>query len=141
VKNNVVVKIILSLVLLGIIAALGGIAYQAGMVNGLAQIGQGGAVKDLTAPYEYRPMLFGFPYIGVFSFIIPLILVCMAFSVLRCIFWGGGWGWRHLYRRGPWGVYPGARWGWDDDLPPFFDEWHRRAHEKRPDETAEKKEV
>jgi hypothetical protein len=140
-KGNVVVKIILCLALVGIIAALGGIAYQAGVVSGLAQSGQGEAAKGLTTPYMYHHGMFGIPFIGVFSFIIPLILICMAFSVLRCIFWGGRWGWRHMYRHGPWGMYPGDRWDWDKDTPPFFDEWHRRAHEKRPDETAEKNEV
>lgn len=137
-KDNVVVKIILCVVLIGIIAALGGIAYQAGMVSGQAQ---GETVNDAAVPYVYHYGIFGFPFMGVFAIIIPLILICMAIRVLDCIFWGGRGRWKHFYRHGPWRMYADDRWNWDDDTPPFFDEWHRRAHEKKSDEAAEKEEV
>ena len=59
----------------------------------------------------------------------PIIAVFFWFWVLRMVFWGPWWGWRR--RRRYWDSY------YDD--PRWFDEWHRRAHER--EERAGKSEV
>jgi hypothetical protein len=58
-----------------------------------------------------RPWGFGF---GFFPFF-PLFFILFWAFVLRGMFWRGGW-------RGRGCGY--------DGVPPAFDEWHRRAHEK-----------
>lgn len=91
---------------------VGSVAYQFGMSQGLAQSGQAvGAAAPAYPPYPYgwhRPWGFGF---------FPFLFLLFWFVILRGAFWGGPW--RHRW------YYAGPH-----DLPPAFDEWHRRAHEK-----------
>jgi hypothetical protein len=55
----------------------------------------------------WRPWGFGF---GFF----PFFLIVLCFFLLRRAFWGPRW--RQPYYR--------------DGIPPRFEEWHRRAHER-----------
>jgi hypothetical protein len=92
-------------------AAVGFFAYNAGFAQGVAESARVAATPGGPAPYLYmwpRPWGFGF---GFF----PFFLLLLCFFLLRRLLWGGPrWGWGHYY----------------DGVPPRFDEWHRRAHER-----------
>jgi hypothetical protein len=66
--------------------------------------------------------------------LIPLFLLFLVFGSMRALLWHGPMGWRHQMHHG--------HWGWRDengkDVPPFFEEWHRRAHGEPQDESAKK---
>jgi hypothetical protein len=96
-------------VVLAVLVALGlGVAYQAGVSHGLAlQIPAGTAFPSAYYYGWYRP--WGFGWFG------PLFFLFIWFAVLRGIFWGGRRRWYY------------SRW---HDVPPAFDDWHRRAHER-----------
>ena len=101
------------------VVAIGVAAYDAGVAHGLAQ------QVSVTAgpgayPYPYywhRPWGFGIFF--------PLLF---ALLFLRLVFWGA-LGHRRFYGRGYCG---GGRY----DVPPAFEEWHRRAHERGPQDPA-----
>lgn len=109
--------LVLAAVLLSVIAGI--IAYNIGVSHGLAQTAiaaaaqnaPGGAVPPYAYYYGYRPWGFGFGF--------PILFfVFVWFVLLRGMWWRGG-PWRHpYYSGGPGGV------------PPAFDEWHRRAHDR-----------
>ena len=101
-------------VLLAVLVAsvIGVFAYNAGVSHGLAQ--QISAASPGSYPYPYWPRPWGFG----FGFFFPLLF---GFLLLRLVFWGGhrrGHGGRGYYGAGP------------CDVPPAFDEWHRRAHQR-----------
>src|SRR5258706_11010552 len=102
-------------VTVAIVATLVGVfAYNAGVTHGIAQAGQAAGAPGVFVPYGwYRPWGFGF---------FPFLFFGLWFLALRGLFWGGGWR-RHRY------------YGYSD-LPPAFDEWHRRAHERMTAEPA-----
>jgi hypothetical protein len=113
----------LVVMLIGILGsvAIGVVAYNMGVSHGLAMsapaaAGQSGA--PVAVPYGaygpygwYRPWGFGF-----FPFA-PFLFIFFWFFLLRGLFWGG-------FRRRRW-YYPGPY-----DVPPSFDEWHKRAHDR-----------
>jgi hypothetical protein len=78
-------------------------------------------------PGKLHPSGFG---IGCFGALFLVLLFFLAMKAFRILFWGPRWGWAHHGGHGPWG------WHRRGDLPPMFDEWHRRAH----GESAEEKE-
>ena len=103
-------------ILLAVLVAsvIGVFAYNAGVSHGLAQ--QISAANPGSYPYPYWPRPWGFG----FGFFFPLLF---AFLALRLVFWGAfghrRWhGGRGYYGAGPY------------DVPPAFDEWHRRAHQR-----------
>ena len=116
--------------------AIGGIAYQAGVSQGIAlqppaaaaPAAPGGAQAAPAPVYDgyryYRPWRY-----GPFGFVWPLFSILFFVFFMKAIFWGlfgYGWGWRR-------------RWYYDrpDDYGPSrFDEWHRRAHERMRDDRA-----
>ncbi len=129
-------RIIVVLVLLAALAGIGIYAYNAGLASGLAQkvTAQGGQAVPAPSPYFWPPFFgFGFGF-GFRGFLIPLFLLFLGFASVRALFWRGGWGWRRHMVHGPWG----SREGNDKGVPPFFEEWHRRAH-GQPDESNEPK--
>ena len=67
---------------------------------------------------------------GIFRFIGTLFLIGLIFFFIRMVFFKRGWG---GFSRFGWGG-PGGHRG----MPPFFEEWHKRAHEPQaaPDATA-----
>jgi hypothetical protein len=94
--------------------AIGVVAYDAGLTRGAAEAA---AASGTLPPYAfgwgwYRPWGFGFGF-PLFFFLFWLVLA-------RAAFWGGPWRRRWYYHGG--------------DVPPAFDDWHRRAHERmQPD--------
>ena len=104
---------VLMVVLLSTVAAI--VAYNLGFSHGLAQqlAAQGGQVPPY--PYGwYRPWGFGLGF--------PILFFILLWFVLaRAFFWGRRWhyGYGHPAWRG---------------VPPMFDEWHRRAHERLKEE-------
>ena len=106
-------------VVLALLVALGiGFgAYNYGVSQGIANSPQvAAAIRDgghAASPYPWHHGPFGF---GFFPFF-PFFGILFFFLIARLIFWGRPW--------------RGHR-GWDGpyDVPPMFDEWHRRAHEQ-----------
>jgi hypothetical protein len=95
-------------------AMVGGIAYNAGVAQGIAQSGK--IVAGPAGPYPYPyPYYWYRPWGGGFFFA-PLFFIAFWLLVIRGLFWRGGW------HRG--GCGPGGR----------LDEWHRRAHERMGNE-------
>ena len=116
-------RVLVVLVLIAAILGIGVYAYNIGMAAGLAQKAQVQTVGPTQLPHLYygHPFLgFGF---GLLGCLIPLFLLFLVLGCLRFLFWRGPMGWGHMHHR---------RWNWHDengkDIPPFFAEWHRRAH-------------
>jgi hypothetical protein len=99
-------------VLAGVLLAVvvGIVSFNAGVSHGLAVSAPAlGAAPGAVVPfYVYRPWGFGF---------FPFGFVLLWFLLFRLAFWGG-FRRRRWYYRGP------------HDVPPSFDEWHQRAHER-----------
>jgi hypothetical protein len=111
-----IVGILVGLVVIAIGAGIVNNAYQAGLAQGLAQSGQPGEPQPGMRPYHYGPWGYGWfgHGFGFFGFLLFLFLI---FAVIRGLFfWGRG-------GPGSWHRGPGA------GAPPWFEEWHRRAHE------------
>jgi hypothetical protein len=127
-------RILAALVLIAAVVGVGAYAYSLGITQGLAQkvpVTTGG-----TAPVPYfYPMhpFFGFGW-GPLGCLVPFFLLCLIFGSVRALFWHGPMGWRHhMMHRSHWGRDEN-----DKDFPPFFAEWHRRAHGEPEDKPAEK---
>jgi hypothetical protein len=89
--------------------AVGAMGYNIGVSHGLGMAAPAAGAPGAAMPYLwYRPWGFGFG---------PLFLVLLFFFVLRPLLWGGAYG-RRWYYAHPY------------ELPPRFEEWHRRAHEQ-----------
>ncbi len=133
-SRNTGLRILSALVLIAAVAGIAFFAYQAGFANGSPVTLEAPSGQSVPAPYPYpyygmhffRPWGFGF---GCFGILIPLFLFFLAIHALRVLFWGPR-RWGRGY--GPW------RHGYEGDVPPMFDEWHKRAHGEEP--PSEKKE-
>jgi hypothetical protein len=108
------------IILLALVVALaiGVGAYNYGFSQGVVSSPQvATAIRDgghVAYPYAWHYGPFGFGFFPLFPFFAILVWILIA----RAIFWGRPW-------RGHRGWYgPG-------DVPPMFDEWHRRAHEQQ----------
>ena len=99
-----------ALLAVGLAVLVGAWTYNLGLAHGLAT-----QLPAAAGPYPwafYRPWGFGFPGF-------PLFFLFFWFVAIRFFLCGGR-------RRGGWGGYYDSR----DDVPPMFQEWHRRAHEQ-----------
>jgi hypothetical protein len=105
------------LVILGGIA-IGVGAYNAGIHEGLERSGDAAEVVRYVGPG------FGFPF-GLVLF--PLFFFGI-FALMRGAFWRRGW---DGHGHGPSGPGP-----WGKGGPPAFEEWHRRQHERSPEQTS-----
>jgi hypothetical protein len=106
-RNRAIVGVLLAV---AAAAAVGMFAYNAGVAQGLAESARWAATPGAPPPYPYmwRPWGFGF---GFF----PILLLLFFFFGLRRLLGGGrGWGYGH----------------YGDGVPPRFEEWHRRAHDR-----------
>ncbi len=110
--------VLLVLVLILGAVIVGAYAYTAGVAQGIAESGKLPATGIAPYPYGYHPFGWGFGFLGCFA---PILLVFLLMMLMRAFFWHGPrWGmYRHWGKEGY-----GAR-----DVPPMFEEWHKRAHE------------
>lgn len=121
--------VVLALVIAAGLVGLGLLVFNAGVAQGLAESGKltiaaGPAGGPGAGPWYGYPHAWGFGF-GPLGCLVPFLLLLGFFAVMRLMFWG-----RHSYR--PW-AGPGrghrfSHWGGEQGVPPFFDEWHRRAH-------------
>ena len=127
--NRFVFRILAGSVLIGVIAGIGYLAFNAGVAQGTASqmpVAQPDGPAVGVPPYP--PFGYGMPYwrpfpffgMGCFAPLLGIFLLFLALRLFGFIFWGHRWGhWHH----GPW------RAGWTEgEAPPMFQEWHRRAH-------------
>ena len=144
-NRRLVLGILVVILLVVGAVAVGGYAYNIGVSQGLASSGKlvvppgGGVVAPyyFGAPYFYHPFGFGFGFLGC---LFPLLGFFLIFALIRGLFWRGGWGGGWGGRRG-WGGPGGQGYGpGGQNVPPMFDEWHRRAHggpEQKPEGTGQ----
>ena len=114
-------RLVIALLAVATLVSVGFYSYNAGMARGVAESGRviaspGGAAPTIFWP---RPWGFGFGFP-----LFPLFFVFFWIFVLRGLFWRGG----HWSRR--WGV---------DGVPPAFEDWHRRIHERPANTPASEK--
>ena len=152
-RNGFVFRLIGVVLLLGLIAGGGAMAYKAGMAQGISQApavataiskaaesGQVAPVPPMMygygQPYGYG---YGFGYrhhFNPFGAICgSLIFLFFFFSFMKMIFFRKmRHGWGHHGHHGPWGK------DWKDGVPSMFNEWHKHAHGETPAEEGDKKE-
>lgn len=120
--------VVMALVIAAGLGGLGLMVFNAGVAQGLAESGKlaiaaGSQGAATTGAWYAYPHAWGFGF-GPLGCLVPFLLLLGFFAVMRLLFWG-----RHSYR--PWGASGGrshfGRWE-EHDVPPFFDEWHRRVH-------------
>ena len=97
-------RIAIGVLALATLAGVSTYSYNAGLAQGLSESGR-------TIAFAPRPWGFGFGFFPIF----PLFVIFFWFVILRGLFWRGPWGHRRWYY---------------DGVPPAFDEWHRRAHDR-----------
>jgi hypothetical protein len=145
------VRILGAALVLGLIAGAGAFGYRAGMAQGITQAPavakaiEKAAENGQAAPQMMYPRNFGYGYSpmpfhhgGFFNpigaicgsiFFLFLFLGAMKMLFFRRMIWNGG---HHM--RGPWG------WHGEGGVPSMFSEWHKRAHEDKPESEEGKKE-
>lgn len=143
-NRRVVSGILITLLVVGALAAVGLYAYSWGVAQGAMQntqivVPEGGAVTAPVYPWAGGPFYhYGPGYgrwgmgFGPLGCLFPLLGFLLFFALLRGLFWG--WG-----RRG-WGGHHRGGWGNGGNPPPMFEEWHRRAHGETPPAEAPKNE-
>jgi hypothetical protein len=119
-----------SLILIAGLAAIGYLIFQAGVAQG-AEVGVE-AFEFAHPMYGPRPFL-----MGLLGFILVIFLVKFVMRMFFFPFFAFGMGRRHWRHRHP-GMY--GKWHEDKDLPPFFKDWHDRAHDPKAEEATESEE-
>src|SRR5436190_2055062 len=114
-NRSIVFRIFLTLVLLGALAGVGVLAYNAGLTQaGMTQVvqttgGEGpGSMHTYMygAPFEHS---FGMHAFGLLVCLVPLFLLFLFFAAMRALIWHGPHGW---HRRGMMG-----HWDSEDGVP------------------------
>jgi hypothetical protein len=126
-NRRVVVGILMTLLVVGALAAVGVYAYSWGVAQGALQNAQivvpdGAAVPAPVYPFYGAPFYHHGPGFGRWGFgigplgcLFPILGFFLLFLLFRGLFWGWGGGW--------------GRHGWGGGPHDRFEEWHRRAHE------------
>ncbi|HUH98804.1 MAG TPA: hypothetical protein VLZ89_15690 [Anaerolineales bacterium] len=132
-NGKIFARILAALVLIGVIAGIALLAFNAGIAQGVATRLPASAPQSGTGPYPYYGApFFWHPFFGVFGFLIALFLLFFALRLISFLFWGPRAGWGGHMARHAW------RHGWyEGDLPPMFKEMHDRAHGKQPEENKQ----
>lgn len=115
-----IASFLFSLIVVGILVAIGVGIYQAGVAQGVIDAGRfpAGAAVPVAGYGGYHDGGFGF-----LGLLFPLLFLFLIFGVLRAIFWRGrGWGHHGYYGRG-WDRGP----GWDRESA--IADWHKRLHD------------
>jgi hypothetical protein len=121
--NRVWLKWLGGLFAVALVAMAGVYVYDLGVARGLAEGAAATGVGVQRGPFSgwWRPW-------GFFPFF-PFLFIALWFLVLRGLFWRGP-------RYGRWWY---GRWDdWRDGVPPIFEEWHRRAHDRQDGPAATK---
>lgn len=109
------------LLVLAVLAGVATYSYNLGVAQGFAQSGKLPSPAPGAGPYPAYPIYpYGYPYHGPFGFgffglFWAVLLVFIVLALLRGLSW----------RRHAWGG------SWGKGAPPWFEEWHRRAHESK----------
>ncbi|HNK63477.1 MAG TPA: hypothetical protein PLE14_05460 [Anaerolineales bacterium] len=146
------------LLIVGLIAGAGAFGYKAGMMRGIEQAPAVAAATEKAAEdgQPVPPMMYGhgFGYGNPYGYSFrphfnPFAAICFSFlflfvlfGAMKMVFFRGmrrAWGHHGHGHHGPWNK------DWEGKVPPFFAEWHKRAHNEgeseKPSETdADKKE-
>ena len=142
----IVFRVLGLLLVLGLIAGAGAFGYQAGMARGIEQAPEVASAIEKAAEngQPETPMYghgygYGYPHGYAFGYrhhFNPFGAIC--FSILFLFLFFGAMkmlffrrmrhGWGHHGHQGPWGK------GWEGNVPPPFEEWHKRAHGDTPAE-------
>ena len=129
-NDKIWLRIVSALVLLAAIAGIAFFAYQAGVAQGspVTIEAPSGDTNAVPVPYPHYGYGYGMPFhhpfgygFGCFGIFILLFLFFIAIKAFRMMVWGPRWGWGGHH--GHWGRH------WDGDVPPMFDEWHKKAHD------------
>jgi hypothetical protein len=127
-----VLRFIISLLILGILVAIGSGIYQAGVAQGVLDAGRvpaGAAVGIAGYGWGFHPL-------GFLGFLFPLFFLFILFAALRATFWrgsrwshrhGDGYGW--YGKGGPMGPGFGPD-GWREERERRMADLHRRLHEE-----------
>ncbi len=135
-NGKIWLRILSGLMMVAAIAGIAFFAFQAGVAHGSPITLQPPVGESAPIPYYGMPYghggFHGMPFLGFgcFGILIPLFLLFLAMRAFRFAFWGPRWGHHPMHGHGPWGR---SRWG-EGNVPPMFDEWHKRAHGERPAE-------
>ncbi|MBK6794636.1 MAG: hypothetical protein IPG80_19300 [Anaerolineales bacterium] len=143
----IVFRVLGLLLVLGLIAGAGAFGFKAGMMRGIEQAPEVAAAIEKAAEdgqpaapmyghgYAYGyPQPYGFGFHHHFN---PFGAICgsifflfLFFGFMKMMFFRRmRHGWGHHGHHGPWGK------GWEGNVPPPFEEWHKRAHGEKPAES------
>ena len=112
-SGNALVRALVALALIGVVVFIGVNVYDAGVARGIADAGRTAVSSGQPVPVVYYPgPHWGYGGFGLFWPILWIFGIFLLFGLLR-----GG--------RGRWG-------GHHDRL----EDWHRRAHDERPERPA-----
>jgi hypothetical protein len=118
-RNRVAFRIMIALLMGLALVMVGGYAYNIGVAHGIAESGRLAAAPATGAPLVgVWPRPWGFGWFPIF----PLFFIFALLFLMRGLYWRGAWGCGYGYGYGAPGV------------PPAFDVWHRRAHERQASE-------
>lgn len=145
----VIARTIGVLILLSLIGGAGFMAYKAGVSQGIAQApevavaiekaAESGQVAPIAPMYGYgypHPYGFGHPH-----FFNPFGAVCLSIFFLFLFFGFMKMMFFRRMRHHGWGHHRGSWNGeWEGKVPPFFADWHKRAHGEGDMPEDEKKE-
>ena len=124
-------RVLATLLLIGLIVAIGAGVYNAGVSAGLTEAAQQAIASGDATPvvpvygYGYGPYVhgpFGWGFFGIFFWIFGFFLL---FALLRAVFGWGRWG-----GRGPRGPN-----GWSGSHR--AEEWHRELHRRNGEASGE----
>lgn len=128
-NGKIAFRISAALVLIAAIAGIAYFAFNAGIAQGSPVTNNAPEGQPLPAPYYYGyGMPFHHPFgmgFGCFGILITLFLFGLAMKAFRMMMWGPRFGHMH----GPWR----RDWG-EHNVPPMFEEWHKRMHGEVPAE-------
>lgn len=123
--GGTVFRVIATLALVGLLAAIGIGIYDAGVGAGLTQAGREAIASGAPAPVYYYPGPYGYGHgwgggFGFFGIFFGILAFFLIFGLIRAAFGWGRWG-----GRGGWRRHDGPR--------GHLDEWHKQAHEQPKD--------
>jgi len=135
-NGKISLRIVSALVLIAAIAGIGFFTFRAGVAQGSPITIEAPSGETMPVPYYHYGYGYGLPFhrpfgfgLGCFGPLLALFLILVALKSFRLLFWGPRWGWRGNH--GHWGRR------WEGNVPPMFDEWHKRAHGEEAEEKKE----